>query len=162
MKRLLIYGNSGTGKSTLAKKLAQENDLPLLDLDTLAWSEPGVRESEETSLAKLRSFCDANEFWIIEGCYGSMIKELAQFCTELHFLNPGIEASLENNAMRPWEPHKYESLSVQNQHFEKLQEWVKLYKDRDDEFSYRYHRSIFRKFSGTKYEHTSLGNHGAQ
>ena len=158
MTRILIYGNSGTGKSTLAKKLAVEANLPLLDLDTVAWSEPGIRETEKTSFAKLKQFSDANKFWIIEGCYGSMIKELVDLSTELYFLNPGIDASIENNVTRPWEPHKYESLSIQNEHFDKLQEWVMQYKVRKDEFSYEFHRRIFTEYAGIKHEHTSRIN----
>ncbi len=156
MKRILIYGNAGTGKSTLAKKFVLETDLPLLDLDTVAWDEPGVREVEETTLSSIRAFINENEYWVIEGCYGSMIKELIHSCTELYFLNPGIDASVNNNAKRLWEPHKYESMTIQNAHFDKLQEWVKQYKNRKDEFSYDYHRMIFSDFSGLKYEHTSL------
>ena len=32
-----IFGNSGSGKSTLANRLAEAHDLPVLDLDTVAW-----------------------------------------------------------------------------------------------------------------------------
>ena len=38
--RLLIIGNSGSGKSWRARTLAAQHGLPHLDLDTIVW-EPG-------------------------------------------------------------------------------------------------------------------------
>lgn len=38
MKRVLIVGSPGAGKSTLAKKLAARTGLPLTHLDDLYWN----------------------------------------------------------------------------------------------------------------------------
>ena len=37
MNRILIIGNSGSGKTTFAKSLSRKIDLPLVHLDTLFW-----------------------------------------------------------------------------------------------------------------------------
>ena len=37
MNKVLIFGNSASGKSTLALKLASQYKLAHLDLDTIAW-----------------------------------------------------------------------------------------------------------------------------
>jgi len=37
MKRILIIGNAGSGKTTFAKKLAEKTGLPLIHLDRLYW-----------------------------------------------------------------------------------------------------------------------------
>jgi hypothetical protein len=47
---------------------------------------------------------------VIEGCYGELVEATAPQCTQLVFLNPGLDACLANNARRPWAPHKYASL----------------------------------------------------
>jgi len=154
MNRILIFGNSGSGKSTLAGKIANENNLPNLDLDMLTWESPGVRKEFQTTLAEVNDFVKSNKEWVIEGCYGSLIQTLTPFCTELHFLNPGIEACLKNNLSRPWEPHKYESEQAQNKNLEMLQSWVKDYETREDEYSLSYHRKIFDDFEGHKKEYT--------
>ena len=39
--RVLIMGNSGSGKSWRARELAQQRQLPHLDLDTIVWV-PGL------------------------------------------------------------------------------------------------------------------------
>jgi len=38
MEKILIFGNSSEGKTTLAKELSLQNNLAHLDLDTLAWN----------------------------------------------------------------------------------------------------------------------------
>ena len=41
--RVLLFGNSGSGKTTMARALAKEHGLVHLDLDSIAWTSPGVR-----------------------------------------------------------------------------------------------------------------------
>lgn len=42
--RIAIYGNSGSGKTTMARKLADRFNLACLPLDGLAWTEAVVRK----------------------------------------------------------------------------------------------------------------------
>ncbi|MCC6757153.1 MAG: shikimate kinase, partial [Arenimonas sp.] len=101
--RTLLFGNSGSGKSTLAKHLAQTQALAHLDLDSIVW-EPdqiAVPRAPEAVLASLHEFMDANERWVIEGCYGELVEAASGRCTELVFLNPGLQACLANNTQRP-------------------------------------------------------------
>lgn len=153
MQRLLIFGNSGSGKSTMAIRLAGELGIPHLDLDMVTWASPGVRKALPDSLAALAEFIDNNTGWVIEGCYGSLIEAAAAHCTEMHFLNPGIDVCLQNNLHRPWEAHKYESKAAQDKNLQMLQGWVKEYETRDDEYSLKHHRAIFDSFKGVKHEH---------
>jgi len=156
MKKIVIFGNSGSGKTTLATKLVNETGLAYLDLDDIAWASPGVRKSTEESLKELNPFMDSPGGWIIEGCYGSLLEETTSTCTEMYFLNPGIEACVRNNISRPWEPHKYASEEAQNHNLEMLQIWVNEYETRTDEYSLSCHRNIFEGFTGEKQEITSL------
>ena len=155
--RVLVFGNSGSGKSTYARALAEERDLEHLDLDTIVW-EPrkiAVQRSREAMMATLGEFLDSNTAWVVEGCYANLIEAASDRCTQLVFLNPGLEACLANNLRRPWEPEKYESLEKQNAMLENLQAWVESYYGRDDECSYEAHRGVFDSFRGAKVEHVS-------
>lgn len=154
MKRILIFGNSGSGKTTLATQLAYEHHIPHLDLDSVSWASPGIRKAFEDSLSEIRSFIQENDSWVIEGCYGFLLAEVAVECAEMHFLNPGIDACLENNLQRPWESHKYESKAAQDKNLQMLQDWVREYETRQDEYSLQQHRAIFDNFKGVKQEHT--------
>ena len=154
--RILLFGNSGSGKSTLAKRLAQTHALAHLDLDAIVW-EPGqiaVPRAPEDVLASLHAFMDANDRWVIEGCYGELVEAASGRCTELVLLNPGMETCLAHNRQRPWEPHKYASKAEQDSMLENLQAWVAGYYVRDDDWSYAAHRRIFDAFAGAKRELT--------
>ncbi|HEY8608011.1 MAG TPA: hypothetical protein VIM12_12930 [Noviherbaspirillum sp.] len=152
--RVLIFGNSGSGKSTYAMRLSQAHDLPHLDLDSIVW-EPGeiaVQRSPESIAASLTAFLAENARWVIEGCYGELVEATSVHCTELVFLNPGLKTCLEHNRKRPWEPHKYKTKEAQDAMLEHLQAWVEGYYERQDQWSYRAHRRIFDAFKGRKTE----------
>lgn len=156
MTRILIYGNSGSGKSTLAKQLHVELGAPVLDLDTITWEpeRPGVPLDQDERRRRLDAFLDAHPEWIVEGAYGDLIEYAAPRATELVFMNPGVEVCLANNRRRPWEPHKYADPAEQEARFEFLQQWVRDYYSRNDEYSLVRHRAIFDAFEGPKREVT--------
>lgn len=150
--KLLIFGNSGSGKSSLAKRLAESHRLTHLDLDTIVW-EPGqvaVQRTPEAISQALDAFVRQNEHWVIEGCYGELITQASLHCSELIFLDPGLEACLAHNRLRPWEPHKYASKAEQDAMLEPLQAWVASYYERSDDWSYEAHQRIYDAFRGVK------------
>lgn len=153
--KIVIFGNSGSGKSTFARAISDRHKLPHLDLDTVVW-EPGeiaVQRPAADIKASLDEFISSNSTWVIEGCYGELVQAASLHCTKLLFLNPGIESCLANNLQRPWEPHKYASIDEQNKMLPALQAWVAGYYERDDSWSYKSHRAVFDAFSGVKVEH---------
>jgi hypothetical protein len=99
-------------RATLAKALSRLYQAAHLDLDTIAWTAepPGVRADVQASTCALMRFIESAGNWVIEGCYAGLLRAAAPHCTEMIFLNPGIEACVENCRARPWEPHKYENL----------------------------------------------------
>ncbi len=156
MKRVLIFGNSGAGKSTLAKRLSQQQKLKHLDLDTLAWLPviPPSRRPIDRSKPEIERFVVAHSDWVIEGCYADLLRLVTPYCTEMIFLNPGIEACVTHCRSRPWEPYKYPSKQAQDANLEMLVAWVRDYLIRKDEFSVFAHREIFDAFKGKKVELT--------
>jgi adenylate kinase family enzyme len=157
MPRIVLLGNSGSGKSTLARALADTLHLSHLDLDTLAWepASPTTRRPLHASLEPMTRFMDAHERWVVEGCYADLLAAAVRRCTRLIFLNPGIDACLENCRTRPWEPHKYPSPEAQDHNLEMLLAWVRDYATRTDEFSLDAHRRLFAGFPGDKLECTA-------
>jgi hypothetical protein len=115
----------------------------------------------ESVTVSLRSFINSHAAWVIEGCYGELVRAASAHCTLLVFLNPGKDACLANNLGRPWEPHKYASLELQNAMLGQLQAWVAGYYQRTDAWSYQVHREIFDAFIGPKAEHREVGAYAA-
>jgi adenylate kinase family enzyme len=155
MPRIVIVGNSGSGKTTMARAVVEELALPYLDLDSVAWDSPGVRRKLESSVADIRAFVDQHPAWVVDGCYGQLIATVLPFCTELRLLNPGVERCVANCRARRWEPEKYASKAEQDERLEFLLAWVRAYETREDEFSLREHRRLFDGFPGVKREYTS-------
>jgi adenylate kinase family enzyme len=156
--RLLIMGNSGSGKSYRARTLAAQHGMAHLDLDTIVW-EPGriaVPRAPEQVRVDLLAFVTTHAAWVAEGCYGDLVETALPYCSELVFMNPGREVCLENNRRRPWEPHKYESMEAQQSKLGFLLEWVGGYYEREDAMSYACHRRVFDGFNGDKTEVTVL------
>ena len=170
--KVLVFGNSGSGKSTYARALAAREGLVHLDSDSIVWGlgEPGkiapgkiaVQRPDEAVAASLRNFIDSHTAWVIEGCYGELVRAALAHCTLLVFLNPGMHACLANNLRRPWKPHKYASIELQNTMLNQLQAWVAGYYQRKDAWSYWVHREIFDAFAGPKVEHREVGGYAAE
>jgi adenylate kinase family enzyme len=155
VNRLIVFGNSGSGKTTLARSLAREHGLAHLDLDGLAWRAPGVRLPAPESADAILAFVRREPAWVIEGCYADLIEVALPFCTEMRFLNPGVEACVARCLARPWEPDKYPSKEAQDANLELLLAWVRDYEHRDDEYSLARHRALFDRFEGRRVEVTS-------
>ena len=69
MKRIMLIGSGGAGKSTLALKIAPILKLPLIHLDTEFWS-PGWVEPDKVWWRKRVKEIADGEKWIIDGNYG--------------------------------------------------------------------------------------------
>ena len=159
--RILIIGNAGSGKTTMARKLAAESQpqhTPILSLDDIAWDENTQRRPIKHSTAALDDFIAANPHWIIEGCYADLAAHILQHCTELRFLNPGVETCVIRCKARPWEPDKFKTPQAQQDALAYLIDWVRDYETRTDEFGHASHRRLFDQFTGPKREYTSNTN----
>lgn len=153
MHRIVILGNSGSGKTTMARALAAEHGIPHLDVDLIAWTSPGVRKPLADSVAEMEAFVAANPGWVMEGSYADLAAAALPHCTELRFLNPGVEACVAHCRARPWEREKYASREEQDAMLEFLVAWVRQYPTRDDEYSLHAHRAVFDAFAGPKREY---------
>jgi len=156
--KVLVYGNSGSGKSTYAQALAAQHGVSHLDLDSIVWDagKIAVQRDPQSIAASLMEFLACHSGWIIEGCYGELVVAASAHCTQLVFLNPGLDTCLMNNLGRPWEPHKYVSMEQQQSMLTTLQSWVADYYHRDDAWSYKMHRRIFDEYQGSKVEYTAV------
>jgi len=66
--RIMIIGNNGGGKSTLAKGLAAITGLPLVHLDAIYWL-PDLQAPPEDEWLRLHAEIIAGEKWVIDGNY---------------------------------------------------------------------------------------------
>jgi hypothetical protein len=148
--RVVIYGNAGSGKTTMARSLG----LPMLSLDKIAWASTLVRATHTNALAALDQFIAGHTEWVIEGCYGDLIEAAVAHCTELRFLNPGAELCIANARSRPWTPEYCESPEDQQRFLGPLIQFIREYETVTNEYGLPRHRAIFAAFAGPKREYT--------
>ncbi len=72
LRRVMVIGNSGSGKSQFGRRLAEVLDLPLTDLDDEHWQAGWVEPPEEWWRERQRELV-AEERWVLEGNYSSTI-----------------------------------------------------------------------------------------
>jgi adenylate kinase family enzyme len=150
--RIAIVGNSGSGKTTLARRVAAKYDLPILHLDSVVW-EPdkiAVARSPDEQHAAMDRFTAENSRWVVEGCYGNLLRIVLRHSPELWFLDLTEERCLENCRGRHWEPDKYPSKEAQDEKLPVLIDWVRGYYTREGELSRRSHAALFENYTGSQ------------
>jgi adenylate kinase family enzyme len=79
MKRILVIGSSGAGKSTFSRRLGEITKLPVVHLDVLhwkpGWTEPDKKEWQNTVKEALKA-----ERWIMDGNFGGTMEMRLAAC----------------------------------------------------------------------------------
>jgi adenylate kinase family enzyme len=87
--RVVVYGTSGSGKSTFAAALAQARDIPCIELDLINWR-PGWVDRNKTDLDGFIQDVETailDESWTATGSYGVVRKRLWARATDLVYLD---------------------------------------------------------------------------
>jgi hypothetical protein len=69
MRRVVILGRGGAGKSALARQLGEASGLPVAELDTLFW-QPGPTAADPVQWAECQRELVLREAWILDGDLG--------------------------------------------------------------------------------------------
>lgn len=74
MKRVLVIGSAGAGKSTFARKLGEKTGLEVIHLDKLYWKPNWVETTDKTEWRRILAEILKGESWIIDGNYGDTME----------------------------------------------------------------------------------------
>ena len=94
MKKIMVIGCPGSGKSTFSRKLHNITKIPLFHLDMLYWN-PNRTTVEKTIFLKRLSDIICKDEWIIDGNYGSTIELRLRACDTVIFLDYSLDICLE-------------------------------------------------------------------
>ena len=86
MKRIVIIGCGGAGKSTLARQLGEKLDLPVVHLDKLFWK-PGWEQVSHEEFDVLHRQALAEEKWIMDGNFNRTMGERVAHCDAIIYLD---------------------------------------------------------------------------
>ncbi len=94
MKRILVIGVSGTGKTRFANLLSKKLNIPVVNLDSIFWKKNWVEENEEVVKQKIARVID-QEVWIIEGFIEPLSKERVEAADTIIYLDySGYQATM--------------------------------------------------------------------
>ncbi len=86
MKKVIVIGCPGSGKSTFARALQKKTGLPLYYLDMLYWNADKTTVPKDIFRARLAERLAENA-WIIDGNYGSTMEARMAACDTVFFLD---------------------------------------------------------------------------
>ena len=93
MKKVIVIGCPGGGKSTFARMLYEKTGLPLYYLDQMYWNADRTTVDRAVFHERLRSTIE-KESWIIDGNYGSTMEMRMEACDTVFFLDYSLEVCL--------------------------------------------------------------------
>ena len=99
MKKVIVIGCPGSGKSTFARALHEKTELPLFHLDMLYWNSDKTTVSKDVFLKKLSDVLK-KDAWIIDGNYASTMDKRMMHCDTVFFLDFPLEVCLSGISQR--------------------------------------------------------------
>ena len=93
MKRIIVIGCPGSGKSTFSRALQSKTGLPLYYLDMMYWNPDKTKVEKSVFLDRLASVLQ-KDAWIIDGNYSSTMETRLQACDTVFFLDYPLETCL--------------------------------------------------------------------
>ena len=86
MRKVLVIGSGGAGKSTLARHLGELLHIDVIHLDALSWH-PGWTETPRAEWRKIIEGLLRRDAWIIDGNYSNTLDIRLEECDTVIFLD---------------------------------------------------------------------------
>ena len=99
MKRVIVIGCPGSGKSTFSRALHDLTGLPLFHLDMMYWNDDRTRVDRDVFYDKLQDVLATDE-WIIDGDYISTMELRMKRADTIIFLDYSLEICLQGARAR--------------------------------------------------------------
>jgi adenylate kinase family enzyme len=156
LMRTVIIGNSGSGKSHVAKSLSLHYSSPVIHLDRIFWM-PGGFNEKKSNYEMFREVVEKRQenSWIVEGVFGELAELFLPRAQTLIYLDMDwatCQSALKlrgSESSRQMEPVKAE------ENFNKLLLWAEQYWTRTNLCSHAGHLRLFSDFTGNKFKFTT-------
>ena len=103
MKKVIVIGCPGSGKSTVSWALHNKTGIPLYHLDMMYWNADKTTVEKSVFLERLSTVLEKGE-WIIDGNYGSTMELRMAACDTVIFLDYPLEVCLDGIKERRGKP----------------------------------------------------------
>ncbi|MCK1619407.1 AAA family ATPase [Bradyrhizobium sp. 159] len=75
MRRIIVVGSQGSGKTSLSRNLGQKLDLPVVHLDVLYWRS-GWKPSDKANFRSRVAEAIAGDAWVVDGSFSGLAFDL--------------------------------------------------------------------------------------
>lgn len=99
MKRVIVIGSPGAGKSTFSRQLRDRTRLPLYYLDRI-WHLPDRTTITKDEFDEKLSEIVKKESWIIDGNYGRTMEMRLKYCDTVFLLDYPLDVCLDGAKAR--------------------------------------------------------------
>ena len=103
MKKIIVIGCPGSGKSTVSRTLHNKTGIPLYHLDMMYWNADKTTVEKSVFLERLYAVLEKDE-WIIDGNYGSTMELRMAACDTVIFLHYPLDVCLDGIKERRGKP----------------------------------------------------------
>ena len=103
MKKVIVIGCPGSGKSTVSRALHNKTGIPLYHLDMMYWNADETTVEKSVFLERLSAVLEKDE-WIIDGNYGSTMELRMAACDTVIFLDYPLDVCLDGIKERRGKP----------------------------------------------------------
>ena len=103
MKKIIVIGCPGSGKSTFSRALHEKIGIPLHHLDLMFWNADKTTVEKSAFHARLAEAL-SGDVWIIDGNYASTMEERMAACDTVVFLDFPRDVCLEGVRERRGKP----------------------------------------------------------
>ena len=103
MKKVIVIGCPGSGKSTVSRALHNKTGIPLYHLDMMYWNADKTTVEKSVFLERLSVVLEKDE-WIIDGNYGATMELRMEACDTVIFLDYLLDVCLDGIRERRGKP----------------------------------------------------------
>ena len=103
MKKVIVIGCPGSGKSTVSRALHNKTGIPLYHLDMMYWNADKTTVEKSVFLERLSAVLE-KDAWIIDGNYGSTMELRMAACDTVIFLDYPLDVCLDGIRARRGKP----------------------------------------------------------
>jgi adenylate kinase family enzyme len=156
--RIVILGNSGSGKTWLAAELAARQGVPLIHLDEIFWEVGGFDQTrDDVEVDRLVGNHLQAERWIVEGVFGNLAAKFLPSADALLWLDLPWEVCRARLQARGSESKRHMSRIQSEAGLQRLLAWAQDYYSRQGSSSEFGHEKLYSSFIGHRARLSSEG-----